>query len=515
MRHVLLLSFVAVAMSSVLASSAMADAVKCKDTAVDKLPLCSYVATNGNCEVTIDRMNPATPPTIYVKRGCSVKVVVTNPSGLETLTLDWKSSAIVVPPDTFQTAFSALSTNLGKFTDVQKSGPRLENAQQPRCDMPQVSCTDASDISNSQMEVLIDIQAMDPIKLSSDTLGEIKVALLPIPGGAGLVAQPWHDTDTWRNRIMMSLDKALVRVNDPGQVEALDRRVLALATSIATYKKKAGDKPELLAKADTLDRNQELVKAAFAALFSDASKIAALRTAIKGLDTTPTGIVGSSTITDQSPSTNRNYQSQTWTVDYVNKLSTVAKRVAADKLTDATTANLTTLADMPAKQPIATVTVQFQSPSRIEVSTGLLVPFTPYHSYAKASVAANGTITDNVVQESKTFTVVPMAFINILQKEWISQNLQRSGFFYTGGVGYNPATSMVEFGAGLTYSYRSMAISFLADIGRDTKLAGGFTVGQSLGNTSNAATPLSMTHWTVKPAMAISVRIPLAGGASK
>jgi len=91
----------------------------CSSPADDKSPTCSYAATNGNCKVDISRLNPVTPPTIYVKRGCSVKVSVSKPSPLEDLTLDWKSSATVIPPDTFQSAFTALSGNLGKFTAIE------------------------------------------------------------------------------------------------------------------------------------------------------------------------------------------------------------------------------------------------------------------------------------------------------------------------------------------------------------------------------------------------------------
>lgn len=205
------------------------------------------------------------------------------------------------------------------------------------------------------------------------------------------------------------------------------------------------------------------------------------------------------------------YRLEVWTVDYSNRLAIAAKQVVANSVQVGDAAKLATLADTPTKVPLVAITVQFQSPSRVEVSSGLMVPLTAYRSYSKASQASGGTVTDNVVQETKTFTVVPMAFVSVLQKEWITKK-QRSAILYTGGVGYNPATSAVEFGAGLTYSYRSIAFSGLVDLGRDTKLGGGFTVGQSLGNTSAAASPITSTYWTVKPALALSVRIPLGGG---
>jgi hypothetical protein len=140
------------------------------------------------------------------------------------------------------------------------------------------------------------------------------------------------------------------------------------------------------------------------------------------------------------------------------------------------------------------------------------VPLLPFHSYSAAAVAKNGVVTGNVVQQMLTYTVVPLVLVNTVLKQSIVRE-QPVAFFATVGVGYNPATSSVEFSVGPSFSWRSIMISCLADIGRDTQLAGGFTVGQAL-PASNPPKPLTTTVWSVKPAIALSVRIPL-GGASK
>jgi hypothetical protein len=103
-----------------------------------------------------------------------------------------------------------------------------------------------------------------------------------------------------------------------------------------------------------------------------------------------------------------------------------------------------------------------------------------------------------------------MAFVNYRVAEWPTRK-QASAFFFTGGVGVNSSTKAVEFGAGATYSYRSFAVSMLFDIGRDTQLGGGLTPGGSLGKYS---APPTTTTWGVKPAAAVSIRIPLDGGSS-
>jgi hypothetical protein len=127
-------------------------------------------------------------------------------------------------------------------------------------------------------------------------------------------------------------------------------------------------------------------------------------------------------------------------------------------------------------------------------------------------VASGGVVTGNIVQESLTYTVVPVALANINIKEW-DKRQQRVAFIGTMAVGYNPATSAVEFGAGPSFSWRSIVLNGLADFGRDTHLAGGFTVNEVL-PVSNPPKPLTNTTWGVKPAAGISIRIPL-GGSSK
>ena len=121
---------------------------------------CSYTATNGKCTLTIDRLNPVTPPTIYVRRGDTVSVVVNDLSPFEDLTLDWKSSAVVIPPDTFQAAFTPETANLGKLSIV---GSIKRNAPPPpgpfnkivpyvsKCPVDPNSCTGPDDIAAGQI----------------------------------------------------------------------------------------------------------------------------------------------------------------------------------------------------------------------------------------------------------------------------------------------------------------------------------------------------------------------------
>jgi hypothetical protein len=80
-----------------------------------------------------------------VKRGCIVTVDVDKSYDFEDLTLDWKSTATVIPPDTYQTIYSALSPNFGKLTLMNKVinlAPRSDvkippgNVKQPTISFP-------------------------------------------------------------------------------------------------------------------------------------------------------------------------------------------------------------------------------------------------------------------------------------------------------------------------------------------------------------------------------------------
>jgi hypothetical protein len=496
-RNVFLFSIAAVVLTIGVARPAMAQNP------------CSYTAVNNNCTVTVDRMNPITPPTIYVKRGRSVTVVVANPSPLEELTLDWKSSATVIPPDTFQSVFTAISGNVGKFAVIEKippSGPYVQAADLTLCETNITGCDYPPHITAAQERVMNALRSNDPLTLASDGLKSVKTALQPIPNGTAPNAPPWHNTQIWKPDVVRQLN---VPASSAKQKE-FDANIKLLSSEIADFKKNHTSSKDAN-DAAILEKNQTSLNSGYDSFSSSLAKLAVIEAAVNNIPDTSAGIGGSAVITDLTPA-EKNFQTQTWVVDYTNKLTAAAKRVASDSLKSESAVLLSGLADASAKVPLVTITLQFQSQQRVEVSTGLLVPLTPYHSYTKAAVAKNGVVTDNIVQESKTYTVVPIVFVNVLGQEWITRQ-QRSAWFLTGGVGYNPATSAVEFGAGVTYSYRSVAVSFLADVGRDTKLDGGFTVGQSLG-ISNAANPLSSTYWTVKPALAISVRIPL-GGSSK
>lgn len=456
---------------------------------------CSYTALNGDCTIFIDRLDPITPPTVYARPIARITIQVINPSPFENLSLDWKSTTAVVPPDTFSAVFSALTGNLGKITV-------LTTARTFRRGPPQ--------ISEDQNKLLQDIQG--PMETAQPALDMIKSVLEGPP--VGLCSsdvsrlRAWLDPAWWKAQVEPTLEVAIQNATQgdvANSFASLQQRLTDLGKEIQTL---ATANASDLA---TLNVNQVALTNALSQRKDLVPRLAALLGVVKLIPDQVKGLVPNPVIV-AFPSRDRTYQNQVWSLNYSNKLAAVAKSISAQSSTP-TGGTLSGLGDTPTKQPLATLTVQFQSNPRFEVSTGLMVPLTPYHSFSAAAVATNGTVTGNVVQVTRTYTVVPMVSTNILVKDFIALN-QRAAWFGSVSVGYNPATSSVEFGVGPSFSWRSIVFSGVADIGRDTQLAGGFTVGQAL-PANNPPKPLTTTIWSVKPAVSLSIRIPLGGGASK
>ncbi|HLH10136.1 MAG TPA: hypothetical protein VKW78_23075 [Terriglobales bacterium] len=463
---------------------------------------CSYTALNDNCTIVVDRTNPVTPPTIYMKRNAVVRVTMKDPYLLEDLTLDWKSTSTVLPPEAFQVLFNAFSPNVGKLTIAevaQGKGP--------------FSIAASADIAQKQADIEKLIESIDPLTLAANAVSQIKAALQP-PNIGAPPAPPWSCTDAacindWKKPIVDCLKTATKKYRDVATLREIHDRLAHVDEEIAQKKRLAeiANNDDTLTDMALLEDIQAQLKSEVKALPDAVPSLRTLEVGVDSLTPATGAITGNDQIRDTGDK--QAYHLQTWVLDYVNRLAPAAQRAAADKLQSQGGAALSGINSASSKQPIVTLTVQFQDSQRVEASAGLMVPFRPNHSYAAAAQGSGGAVTGNVVQQTNTYVVVPMAFANILTKEWMTGN-RRSAIFGTGGIGYNPASTTVEFGLGITYSYRSIEVGGLLDIGRDSKLEGGFTANQPLG-TGTVPNPITGTHWIFRPATAVSLRIPLGG----
>lgn len=497
-----------------IACAQLCDPVKMPDNA------CSYEALNGNCTVLINRFNPITPPTIYARRGSTITVTLVNPSPFEQLHWDRKSESPQPPPDQFYNGFTTLTTALGALELVE---PVSVEGVPPPANNPQFTIPalkpqppTVAQIAAKQHDLADSIKEQlgkdNPLQTAQDALQLIKIAEQPLPsdvcGHDDPSSFPYRYTSRWKKDVDNSLSAALNIYSDEivkgpngytDQIKRLDQQIENLELD-----GKAGSPEQFAALGD----NQQALKTAVASIIQLNTEFHDLQTTVDSIQDSPAD--PNYEIIDHGPD-DRNDDTQAWNIDYTNTLAPVAKRVAGATYVAPNTAALTGLGDPPATTTITTVTVQFQPPNRYEISSGLLVPFKAYHSYAAAQ---SYNSTTPVVQQNKIFTVIPMADVNILLgHEWVAHQ-QRMAAFATVGVGYCPATTSVAFGVGPSLSWRSIVFNPMLDIGRDAQLAPGFTVGQPLGSSSNttpAAAPVTSNGWVIYPAMGISVRIPLGG----
>ena len=475
---------------------------------------CSYTGLNGNCKITIDRARPAGPPTIYARKGSTISLKVINLSPFETLSLDFKSAQTVIPPDSFQGLMSSLSGSFQKLSVITTLeapiGPehvvKLTDRQQVVANLADISTRQKKlfsifDISRLMPQLALVAQPLSPTACSDAQLhADAMKTGTPAPPPA---PSPWFNTTDWKKMMLDELAKdssgnTLDVTKAQNELAALDAAIEQ--TTDLFSKLTAAEQATINKKIDTVVQNQSNLKATVTA-HNDLVKVL---TALKTLH-----VDRDFSLTDFNQKDHNSLQ-VSWSLNYANVTGDVVKRVVTLPYKPASPEDA--VLSPPSKQPILAVTVQYQQVARLEFATGVIVPTSPFHSYSTAAVAKNGVVTGNVVQETKTYTVVPAALVNFVVKQGIARK-QPIAFLGTIATGYNPATSSVEFSVGPSFSWRSIMVSGFADIGRDTQLAGGFTVGQTF-PASNPPKPLTTTGWFVKPAVALSVRIPL-GGASK
>jgi hypothetical protein len=213
-------------------------------------------------------------------------------------------------------------------------------------------------------------------------------------------------------------------------------------------------------------------------------------------------------ITDE-PASENNIDVIIKTLNATSGLTAITKRLSADKYQDENAYTLANIGNTDSQLAITNITVQFEKQTWIEVSSGIVFPVSPYHSYTTYQPYSTTACTTNctLVQENKTLSVTPVVVGNMrLTNDLIWPGHQRSSLFLTLGAGYNSAVSAPAFVGGMSFSYRLLVLNFLADVSQDTHLTGGYAVN---GNLYGASAPTTKTYYGAKFAPGISIRIPL------
>jgi hypothetical protein len=182
---------------------------------------------------------------------------------------------------------------------------------------------------------------------------------------------------------------------------------------------------------------------------------------------------------------------------------------------------------MAQKKSIDTITVLYADPI-FEVSTGVFFSTLPNRSFSNQTIVTQnpgGAVPNqgNVVitQAISRPTVEPFVAANWrIGHDFLWLGARRGAIYITTAVGINTnAATTADFAFGPSISWRSVMLSPLYHLGRDTRLTQGEFVGQIWCNASQASgsipkcsgsppSPSTQRFWTSAFAFGISVRIP-------
>lgn len=536
---------------------------------------CAYAAVNGSCTLTLDRLNPVAPPTIFVRRGGLVKILVKHPLPFEHLTIDEKSAAIQLAPDQFKNGFADITAALGGLAIINGPAPAIAPGGPPGAPAappppPPVVCPVhpatlaefkqcQSDIAKPLGDALkvgsIDDPADPPLNFGTWVYSRLcsihnlfmplqSAALTPqsqilvcrdLPAGITPLNVPKDggELDVWETQFdahndVLTSTKVLLDGTPGLHLPGLNDKIAGLDADLAGAKKigtiTAGDYV-------TLNAGQQVLHGGADTAGSYLTKMQGLLVAVRALksDSEPsefTKIITDQDAIDPDGKKEKNYEVQTWDLNAGNRLAGIAGEVKADKSGDEISRLIGSLADAPTKQTVVEFKIEFLNESRMEISSGLLVPFRPYHSFSEATPYSSATSTTGsctagtttapsapancpIVQQSLTAAIVPAVSFNILLGHGLVLGKQRGAWMWTVAAGYNSATTSAAFGTGLSFAYRSMVFSIVTLADRDQHLTGGYQVNQPAGT---ATAPTTENSWRVNPSFGISLRVPLGGG---
>jgi hypothetical protein len=185
------------------------------------------------------------------------------------------------------------------------------------------------------------------------------------------------------------------------------------------------------------------------------------------------------------------------------------------------------------KKPIVTITVLYADPV-FEVSAGAFFSTLANRSFANQTIVTqnpgSSPTPGNVVigETNSRPTVVPFVAANWrLLHDFSWPDYRRGAVYFTLAIGLNPNNTTAEFGAGPSFSWRSVMFSPLFHLGHDFRLTQGEQVGEVWCNQSAASgtipkcsgpppSPSTTRFWRGAFAFGISVRVPsvFGGGSS-
>lgn len=547
---------------------------------------CSTEKVNGNCQVSIDRNYPITLPTIQMRPGTKVSVVLINPLPFETVTLDPQSAQGVVGTEQFANFLTTASPNLKAIVAVteersKRGGFSLFPLPPEPNDTPELKTVkdDLNDLTNN---LKAGYTALDGQKSNLDSFAknatfiylQLQEILSPLPrptyetgthvkmpirhSELESTVSPWDDYPQWRSVLLCELAAACDGVNTMPTFMGLLTEAIGLLSVLPAIGSSQPTKvvpgindlifdtsaftDKAIKTAKDIDKLPEAQKTEYRGrlkplvdsqnqLSTDLSNYAtAISVIAKDLQTYFVNIRQTEGAASRTQSVQlgeihdpRFSSSQNATgarllgrqvVFSVNAVNNVASPP-------------TVVVPIAQKKSIDTITVLYADPI-FEVSTGVFFSTLPDRSFANQTVVTqnpggvpptqgNVVITQTITRP----TVEPFVAANWrIGHDFLWLGGRRGAMYVTTAVGINTnAATTADFAFGPSISWRSVMLSPLYHLGRDTRLTQGEFVGQIWCNASQASdsipkcsgpppSPSTEKFWTSAFAFGISVRIP-------
>jgi hypothetical protein len=532
---------------------------------------CSTEKVNGDCTLTIDRSYPVAMPTIQMRRGAKMTVVVTNPLGFETLSLDPQSAQAVAGSDQAAVFVTAAIPYLKSFVGLVKEtavppppppppprGPELTPAERAAAEKLNADLAKVdADFQDLDAGLTATSSKVDSVLEKATTVyAQLQEILSPIPRPEGPRANgvppktpiPWSNADYPQWRAFMLCELAEAKADCPsgpafnnvlGDVSNLQPALPVTKDNQLTWTdktfSKSGDFDTLVLKTQTdikvlPEARQGAYTERLNGLKTRESALSAYGNVLASIAKDfGSYLVNISQVQGSAPGDHNLGNIQDPKCQTKGGCSKLGLQVcfAVNAVNEIFASSLSAAA---AKKSLVTITILYADPI-FEVSTGVFFSTLPNRSFANQTLvnqSASEPMAGNVViaQTIVRPTIVPFVGANWrLGHDFLWPDSRRGAAYLTAAIGLNPYNTTAEFAFGPTISWRSLMFSGLFHLGHDVRLTQGEYVGEiwcdqtaasgSIAKCSGSPpSPSTQRYWTGAFAFGIGIRVPSVFGGS-
>jgi len=533
--------------------------------------MCSTQKVNGNCQLTFDRLDPVTLPTIQLRPNARISVSLTRSLPYELITLDPQSFQLIAPADQVQGLASAILPSFkGVGTPTQTPVPGAFG----------ILAADSNDVQTVKNDLVNLSKLIDnPFPALSTFITNVQGVYAQLDEAVAPLPRPLDDHDnplrvsnlpkgtptpwstsypSWRSLVLCELSasecssesipvfKDLMATGitlqtmltppatppqapPPLKFDSATFDALVATTKVDIAKLKPSDNPNQYTTALAELQSREtsllpLVPVYAAAWLPGVTAVNKdLQTYFVNIKETVASAPGSATQFLGFINDPRHLSNNTGTATkFLGRQVTYAVN-AVNQIAVMTTAVPTSSQ----KSSIVTITVLYADPI-FEVSTGAILSTLPDRTFANQTLvtgnSGNLQTTGNVIISQSIIRpiVLPYAAGNWrIGHDFLMPDRHRGAVYATTALAFNGYNTTAEYAAGPSLSWRMLMFSPLVHFGHDIRLTQGETVNQVVCTTVPSQTntcvgtpppPSSTTFWKASFAFGIGVRVPTSFG---